>query len=444
MGISQTAISASTLSSRSAFTLVIVALLAVMLSIYQWIELVHLRTTGDTLICAFNATFNCAGVWNSALARSVHKATGIPIIGWGLAWSLVVLVFSAWLLRRVTRLAPTGDVIWALRVTTGIGILIVVLLLAYSISIKTFCPTCLLFYLLVAIATYLAFRRFSVPDNQWAQPALLSGGVLLVILALLIYPGLNTPREDVITAQLATPAAEQKVSPAAAATPLEEFLNSLPVGLQQATSDSLAIYRKSPPIEVAPDPKRITFGTVDAPMHLVEWTDIRCPHCKHLEAGLTEIRKIITPGSWSQESRHYPLDKQCNPKVTRTGDGTSCLAAKLEICLIGSPDFARVRASMFEQQAELTLERIWDIASKDPERRKVLEDCVGSPATAATLQEDIEYAEQHQIEGTPLVVINGRKATALPAAILSLIMAKGRDDNPAFQLLPTPDPEIPR
>jgi serine/threonine-protein kinase len=441
MAISQTTISASIISTRSAVTLVIVALLAVMLSIYQWFELLQLRTAGDSLICSFNATFNCASVWNSALAHSVHKTSGIPIVGWGLAWSLIVFVFAAWLLRQAKNTAPAEDAIWALRLTTGVGSLVVVVLLAYSVSIKTFCPTCILFYLLVAVAAYLAFVRFGVSSNNWTQSALLSGGLLLVILALLLYPGLNTPREDLITAQLVTPATEEKGNPTATSTPLEEFLNSLPVGLQQGVSDSLAIYRKSPLIDVVPNPKRVTFGPADAPVHLVEWTDIRCPHCKNLEAGLIEIRKITAPASWSQESRHYPLDNQCNPKVTRTGDGTSCLAAKLEICLIGSPDFARVRSAMFEQQAELTLERIWGIATADPVRRKVLEDCVGSPATATALQEDIDYAEQHQIQGTPLVVINGRKTSALPAAILSLIMAGGRDDDPAFLLLPSPDLE---
>lgn len=448
MAISQPATTSSNPSSRSAVILIVVALLAVMLSVYQWVELVNLRTSGDTLLCSFNATFNCANVWNSALAHSVHKATGIPIVGWGLAWSLVTLILSAWLLRQVSKPAPAGDAIRALRLSTGAGVLVAVLLLAYSASIKTFCPTCILFYLLVAAAAYLAFRRSNVPGNGWAQPALLSSGVLLVTLALLLYPGLNTPREDLIIAQLTEapeaeePASTQAASPAVAATPLEEFLNSLPVGLQQATSDTLAIYRKSPVIENALDPRRITFGAAAAPVHVVEWTDIRCPHCKNLETGLTQIQKITAAGSWSHESRHYPLDNQCNSNVSRTGDGTSCLAAKLQICLLGSPDFARVRSTMFERQAELTQEIIWDIASKDAERRKTLESCVNSPATAAALKEDIDYAEQHKIQGTPLVVINGRKASAQPTAILSLIMTKGRDNDPAFLVLPAPDPEI--
>ncbi len=442
MAIPQPSRSASNTSTRAAITLIITSLLAVLLSIYQWIELVQLRTAGDTLLCSFNATFNCAGVWNSALAQSVHKATYIPVVGWGLAWSFVVFLLALWLLIQAKKPAPAGDTVRALRLTTGIGALVCILLLAYSVSIKIFCPTCILFYLLVAAAAYLAFRRLRTHDHGWGQAVLLSAGLLLVTLALLLYPGLNTPRENLIAAQLPTASAEQTPSPAAARNPLEEFLNSLPMGVQQATSDSLAIYRRSPLLEKPVDPKRLVFGPADAPVRLIEWTDIRCPHCKNLETALSELHKITEPGSWSQESRHFPLDSQCNSKVNRAGDGVSCLAAKLEICLIGSPDFARVRTAMFEQQDKLTQESIWDIVGKDPARRTSLQTCVDSPATAAILKEDIEYADQHKIEGTPLVVINGRKATALPAAILSLIITKGHDDDPAFLLLPSPDPEI--
>ncbi len=447
MAPSSPANSAPNPSARSAVILIAIALLAVILSIYQWIELIKLRTTSDTLFCSFSATFDCVGVWNSALAHSVHKATSIPIVGWGLAWSLVVLVFSVWLLRQIKKSASTTDVIRALRLTTGIGVLVSLLLLAYSVSIKVFCPTCILFYLLVAAAAYLAFRKtptYAAAGANWGQPALASAGVLLVSLAVLIYPSLKTPREDLVTAQISAPLVEEKVSPVATSTPLEGFLNSLPMNLQQAVSDSLAIYRKSSLVDTPPDPKRITFGPANAPVHLVEWTDIRCPHCKNLETGLTEIRRVVEPGLWNQETRHFPLDSQCNSKVERAGDGTSCLAAKLQICLIDSPDFARVRSTLFERQTELTKELIWDIASKDPERRKALETCVSSPVTAAALKEDIEYADKHKIQGTPMVVINGHKTAAMPAAILSLIMAKGNVDDPAFMLLPSPDPEIMR
>jgi protein-disulfide isomerase len=422
--------------TSTTFILIGIAVLACLLTLYQWIELVQLRSGGAAPLCSFSASLDCTGVWNSKLSGFIHESTGIPIAGWGLAWSLVVLALSIWTWLQSRRARPTDDAVWALRLVVGAGTLISLLLLAYSAYLKVFCPTCLLFYLLVWVTAYLVFVPIKARGADWFQSALLSGGLLVAALAILIYPGLHTPRENLITARLSDVANVKQVK--TPASPLEEFLNSLPVAVQQATSNSLEVYRTSPFISTPPDPKRITFGTLNAPVHMIEWTDIRCPHCKNLEEALTELRNITPPGSWSQETRHFPLDSDCNPKVGRSGGGVSCLAAKLEICLMGSPEFSHVRAMMFKEQANLTKERIWEIATKDPERRKALESCVASPETANTLNEDIDLAEKYQLEGTPLVVINGRKGTSVPAFILGVIMAKGHDDDPAFLLLPAP------
>lgn len=445
----QPAVSAS---PRALLALIIVAALAAVLGIYQWVEMVNVRTGEGTPLCSFSATFDCTGVWNSALSHAVHRSTGLPIAGWGLAWSLIVLVLAAWLFYLTSRAraaqasaADAGHVVWALRISVVVGVLATLVLLAYSMTIKIFCPTCILFYLFVAIIAYLVFARLRAPTGDWLQPALLSAGLLLVTFAVLLYPGLHTPRENLITAKLSSVSDDPALRASAAesasdanASELEKFLNSLPLSVQQATSNSLAIYRKSPLVKAPVDAERLTFGSASSPVHLIEWTDIRCPHCKSLESALAEIRAISPPNSWSQETRHFPLDSECNTKVERSAGGISCLAAKVQICLLGSPDLPRVRTSLFDEQAKLSKERIWQIAAPDAARRKNLEDCVSSPATQAALQEDIELADKYQIDGTPLVVINERKATAVPAAILGLIMARGRDDDPGFLVLPAP------
>lgn len=427
---------------RYAIALIALSLAALAVTLYQWIELAVMRSGGSAPLCTISATFNCAGVWNSGLSESVHRYTGIPVAGWGVAWSVAALILSGLLWQRARQSQPTADTILALRLLAGAGALIAVLLLGYSAAIKVFCPTCIVFYLLVWGSAWLAFFKLKPQSTNWAQPMLLTGGVLAVTLAALIYPGLRTPVKDLATAALSAvtreadtaASMEQKESP-----PLNEFLASLPPGVQQATSASLDIYRRSKPIPTMPDPKRVSFGPALAPVHLVEWTDIRCPHCKSMEQALEEIRRITPAGSWTQESRHYPLDTQCNRYALRDGGGISCLGARVQICLRGTPEFSRVRGAMFAQQDSLSIERIWQItAGGDTARRKSLETCVNSPETERILQEDIELAEKHDFTGTPLVVVNGRKGTAVPAFIYSMILAKGQDNDPAFAMLPPP------
>ena len=230
---------------------------------------------------------------------------------------------------------------------------------------------------------------------------------------------------------------------ATAKDPLAEFLKSLPPPVQQSVSDSMLIYRNSPPIAKGVDPKRLVFGTANAPVHLIEWTDIRCPHCKHLEEALMEIRQEAPPGSWSEEARHFPLDAECNPYVQRSdGSGISCLAAKIQICLAGSTDFNRVRSTLFKEQTRLNRNRIWEIAAPSAAQRNKLETCIKSPQTTAMLKEDLDYAIQHKLEGTPLVVIKNRKATPVPAMIYTMIMVMGQENAPGFKVLPPPNTQM--
>lgn len=448
MPTTQSSSPAAAAGKRSPVILLGVAFLAILLTVYQWMELAQLRSGGgDALLCSFSATFDCAAVWDSALASGVHEATGIPIVGWGLTWSVIAFVLAGTLLYQMGKASPSGNVVLALRLTTGIGALVSLLLLTYSAVIGIFCPSCMAFYVLVAIATYLAFMRIKTSDRVWLQPAMLSGGLLAVILALLIYPGLNTPRENLLTANITTvsdqAAAERdelaNTSTGLPESPLAEFLNSLQIQVQQVTSDSLAVYRRSQPVEPVADPERTVVGTATAPVHVIDWSDILCPHCKNLHANLQDMHSITAPTDWSHEVRHYPLDSQCNPGIQRSGGGVSCLAAKVQIALRDSPDFDRVRSTMFEEQQTLTKERIWEIATQNVDREE-LEVHVDSPETQQILEDDIELAEQHNITGTPMVVINGRMTTAAPALIYALILAKGRDDHPDFLELPPPNP----
>lgn len=428
---------------RYSIALIVLSLAALAVTLYQWIELAVMRGGGSAPLCTLSATFDCAGVWNSALSENVHRYTGIPIAGWGVAWSVVTLILSGLLWQRARRSQTTAEAVLALRLVTGAGALIAVLLLGYSAALQVYCPTCIVFYVLVWVSAYLAFFKLKPESTGWGQPVLLTGGVLVVTLAALIYPGLRTPVQDLSTAPLSAVAQETGVAtPVAQKSPLEQFLASLPPGVQQATSASLDIYRHAKSIPAMPDPKRVSFGPALAPVHLVEWTDIRCPHCKNMEQALQEIQRITPAGSWTVESRHYPLDTQCNPHALRDGGGVSCLAAKVQICLHGSPEFARVRGAMFAEQDSLSIERIWKIASGDDAgKRRALESCVNSPETGNVLRQDIELAEKHGIEGTPLIVINGRRGTAVPAFMYSMILAEGDSNDPAFAVLPPPPRE---
>jgi len=428
--------------SRKYYILIGIALLALALGIYQWIELIQIRTGGSAPLCSLSAKINCATVWNSPLADKVHDLTGIPFAGWGVAWAAIVLLLGIELTVLARKGNPLGTAVLALRLTTGFGVVTALALFTYSIAIGVICPTCFLFYILVVAAAVLAFRGRHGEGGQWNHALLQSMGLLLILLAVLLLPGRNTPQQSQDLATL-NPLSKTTADTKPGEDPLAKFLLTLPPKARQLVSDARAVYRAAPLIDRPVDINRLITGNARSPVHLIDWIDIRCPHCKHLEEALTQIRQSTPTNSWSEEGRHFPLDSECNSNMTRS-DGThvACLAAKMLICLGGSPKGHQVRTTFFQKQGHLDVDNMWEIAAATPTQRKSLETCVSSQATDNMLRDDIDYAMQHHIQGTPLVVINGRQAPGYPPFIYAMIIAGGDSNAEGFKVLPPPRDQV--
>jgi protein-disulfide isomerase len=416
--------------------ILLLSLGAMALGAYQWHELVLWRTAGVTPLCSIGEHLNCSSVWDSPFSQWVQRVTRIPMPGWGIAWAAVTGVLAVRVLIALRGQRPAVEMVQSLRLTVWAGIVAVVTLLLYSALLKTFCPTCIGFYVFVALIAYYTLRHGRGVSAPWGTAILHSAAPLLIVVALLFYPGAKTPKFHASTDALQGVVKENAASQPAAANPMKKFLLSLQPQAQQAISRSLAKYRTAERLELPIDTKRLVYGTVSAPVHVAEWIDIRCPHCRHMEEGLQEIREYTPPGSWSWELHHFPLDGECNPVIKRSAGGVSCLAAKVMICMSGAPEDNALRDQMFKEQQSLTKDRIWQLAGTTPDQKAQLQQCVTSQKTQDALLDDIRLAMRFRIEGTPLIVINDKKADPIPGFIYSLILAKGRENDPEFQVLP--------
>src|SRR5581483_1458421 len=130
-------------------------------------------------------------------------------------------------------------------------------------------------------------------------------------------------------------------------------------------------------------PARVLWGPPDAPMKLVDFTDVLCGHCRMLVGLLGELRKAVPYGKFSIEPRYFPLDGECNPRLgPPRGDGIRCTGAKAQICLEGAKDYWELHEKLYEHQQELTSkEKVIEIASSGSVPRAQLEACINAPET---------------------------------------------------------------
>ncbi len=437
-------------SPKTLAAMVVLGAFNAMWAVFLWGQLLLARQGGETF-CGVSGEGGCTALWDSGFASSIHSLTQVPVAGWGVIYGLAALLMPLLALVQKDRAFFTAS-----KLLAAVGVLTVAVLLVVSAQQGQFCTGCAGTYALTlayAIAGLWGLRANGFDDLPKA--AMASGGVVLGAFLLMVYPGANTPKSqaqasrDAIkqSGQTAQKPVEQPTQPtqptqppppADAGSQLKSFINSLPLELKQGLADSLYIYKTSP--AVPQQPARSIIGDKNAPLLITDFTDARCGHCAQLHATLKEINNAVPAGSFKLEPRHFPLDGTCNKGVQRkSDDGVGCVAAGAQICLEGSDKAFDFSSKLFENGPKLTANMVYDLAAPYMAKDK-LQACVQSPATQKKIQDDIAWAEAHHLEGTPLVLINGKKGTGFGPFVFAMILAQGNADHPAFAGLPQPNP----
>ncbi len=473
-------------SAASTAALVALGVLAALWALVLWAELALARA-GSTPFCSIDAQVDCLRVWDAPFASAVHRLTRIPVAGWGVAWGLVAAALPLFLLLRLAQGDPVARLLSATRIHAGAGLIAAFVLAAVSFGEGALCLGCLGTYALVgaygAIALF-TWKHAGLPDARGG--ALMAGAGMLAALLLLLYPGTRTPGNAADASRAAIQASRETTgsvgevpvgtpppapglgpspltgsSPIAAApiggspspaalgpvgsgdagrdARLGEFVASLPPELKQQLSNALDIYRNSP--RLAMKPPRALQGSPLAPVRITEFTDVLCSHCATLHATMAGLRAQLPKDSFNVDARQYPLDSRCNPQVQGfRGDPVRCVASLARICLEKTPHADAFAGAIFSKQASLTLDGVYDLAAPYRSRAE-LEACVTSAEARKRLDEDVAYATEHHAEGTPLVLVNGRRGTAFSPFLFAIVLAGGRERHPAFDTLP---PAMPR
>jgi serine/threonine-protein kinase len=418
--------------------------LAALLSLFLWAELLLARAGGSAL-CALADTTACAQLWDGPFASAVHRITGLPVAAWGLVWALPAATLPILALVRAAEGREGIQWLAAARITAAAGVVGAFVLIAVALQVRTFCVGCFLAYLLVfgyAGIALVGWRALGLPQASRALG--LSSTAAVTAFALLLYPGLRTPRSGDAAGLRAVSAAPGSSTPAGAglagagpADDLTRFVGSLEPRMRQTLADALHLYRNG--ASFPPGPARALHGPAGAPVRITDFTDIRCRHCAELYQALAVLEREAPKGAFSVEPRQFPLDNACNPYVQRGGDPVRCLAAKARICAEGRTGAQDFGARLFAKQDSLTEGDVYDLLEGLMSRRE-LEACVARPETAAKLRDDVDLAARYRPDGTPLVLVNGRQAVSFPPFLFAMILNGGRSDHPAFASLPPANP----
>ena len=437
-------------SSRSYTALTVLGAACALWAIFLWRELLRARA-GETPFCGFGESVDCGTLWSAAFASTVHHSTGVPVAGWGLVWGLVATFLPLAALASRNHGGRRDAASTAIELTAAAGLSGLVVLLAASAAEGLFCTSCALTYLLTAAYAAVAFlgpRHRSDPRSP--HGVTLAVAATAVAYLAVLYPGLKTPANLGDEGQRALEAAARSEEATAADAPtmtepdtrdddrrLREFIAGLNLQALQGLVDTLYMFRTSSDLDPE-EPRVLAAGAAGARVLITEFSDILCSHCATLHETVAQISTLLPPESFKLDARHFPLDGGCNPHLQVRGpESVRCLAARAQICVEDSGRLFELSGALIEHQDGLTAEQVFELAAPFISRA-ALEKCIDSPATARKLSEDIEYAWRYRPEGTPLVLINGRRGHQFGPFLYAIVLAGGDPDHPAFASLPAP------
>lgn len=169
-----------------------------------------------------------------------------------------------------------------------------------------------------------------------------------------------------------------------------------------------------------------TRGAADAPVTIVEFSDLQCPHCKEAEPVMDKLM---------QEEKNVKLVYQNFPLPSH--DWAEKAAAYADCVGRSNNDaFWKFINGVFESQTDINAanadEKLTALADKAGVKGADVAACATKPDTTSRIEHSLALGKSVDVNSTPTVFINGRKIgnpAGLPYDVLKKIVEFAATDN---------------
>lgn len=318
-------------------------------------------------LCAIDDWLDCRTV----LASSYAAIGGVPIsvfAAWFYVVTGVLAVLALW--PSIFRLPRSAAAVLFVAYAAATG-LSVVLAVVSATFIASFCPLCASLYALNAIALLVALRGVQATGERVSEAVGREG-----------------------RHWRARPGAVVRFATATLVALLLVFAVSRVSARDGELCDLIAAAPK------------------DTRVHVAIFSDFQCPRCQELHRAL---QPVGDNDDVVLELRHFPLETDCNPRVTRSRKRGSCLQARAAICAKAEGRLEDLSDRLFEAgPAEVGgLVALAGSMEMDTSRFAA---CLDSAETARALTDDVRVAIDAGVSGTPTLFLNGRRLAHVPRA----------------------------
>lgn len=182
--------------------------------------------------------------------------------------------------------------------------------------------------------------------------------------------------------------------------------NPAPAG--NAANPSAPVVAKSIPPVTAADHIE---GSINAPIKIVEYTDLECPFCKAFTPTMKQIIAAYPSGQVAWVMRNFPL-QQLHPNAPKLALAAECVAA-----LGGNDDYWRFLDSILAQSPVNTffdMTKLTTTAEGVGVDGKAFDSCVASGKYQDLITQQFNDAVAAGGQGTPFSVLITKDGTQIP------------------------------
>ena len=366
--------------------------LGLLASLYAVNHHIDVKMTGSSdAICNINDQFNCDDVARSPYSEIL--GTPVAVYGAGYFFGLLILLGVG-----IGKPEYRRDTTLTYGFSSIVGVLVCLVFGGISFFvIQRFCPSCMAIYAICFLQLVVTFFfRQQLPEKPWGIKSIGNGSTYL-LLALAISIGAYQFLQP-------TPHDFQRDLPQSGMKKFHQQSNQENQTILDYQEASFRIDR-SPYAGYGEDYRK---GDDSAKVTIVEFADFQCPACRRASGQLKQLQQEYG-NTISIVFKNFPIDKDCNPNVSREVHQHACSAAILARCAGRYGKFWEMHDRIFANQSNLSQEKLAELGKEVGLSDDQMAECNTSVDILNKIKEDIKQGQDAGVSGTPTLFMNKRK-----------------------------------